>query len=59
VEVTGGDGEGHDRVIKMSSPNINNLVIAGSVLCYTTTLFANVEGNQVPLTAICTVRELY
>ena len=39
----------------MSSPNINNLVLAGGVLCYATVLFANVEGSIIPLTAICTV----
>ncbi|ELT94990.1 hypothetical protein CAPTEDRAFT_215191 [Capitella teleta] len=44
------------RIIKMSSPNINNLVIAGSILCYTTVLFADVKGSVIPLTALCTIR---
>ncbi|ELU02555.1 hypothetical protein CAPTEDRAFT_109334 [Capitella teleta] len=46
------------RIIKMSSPNINNLVIAGSILCYTTVLFADVKGSVIPLTALCCVLQI-
>ncbi|ELU12505.1 hypothetical protein CAPTEDRAFT_140881, partial [Capitella teleta] len=44
------------RLIKMSSPKINNLILLGCALCYLTTLFADLKANVISLRAVCTVR---
>ncbi|ELU15952.1 hypothetical protein CAPTEDRAFT_104199, partial [Capitella teleta] len=44
------------RLIKMSSPNINNLVLSGCMLTYITVLFAHVSGIDISVSAICTIR---
>ena len=43
------------RVIKMSSPNINNLILLGCVLCFTNVLFADVQSSPLNNNLICTV----
>ncbi|ELT92412.1 hypothetical protein CAPTEDRAFT_123994 [Capitella teleta] len=44
------------RVIKMSSPNINNIVLLGCVLCYSTVFFADVENSRLSGEGSCVIR---
>ena len=40
-----------DRYIKMSSPNMNNVILAGAVLAFTSIIFGGTDGNMVDDTA--------
>ncbi|ELT96142.1 hypothetical protein CAPTEDRAFT_74442, partial [Capitella teleta] len=44
------------RIIKMSSPNINNLVIAGCLLSFATVFVADVKMAPLSTLAICNIR---
>ncbi|ELT90201.1 hypothetical protein CAPTEDRAFT_205658 [Capitella teleta] len=45
-----------NRLIKMSSPNINNLVLIGCMLTYVTVLFADVSGIDISVSSVCMIR---
>ncbi|ELU15902.1 hypothetical protein CAPTEDRAFT_22430, partial [Capitella teleta] len=46
----------HKRVIKMSSPNINNVALFGCALCYTTVFFADTADSAIDAVSTCTIR---
>ena len=50
----------YSRYIKMSSPNMNNLIIAGSMLAYVSVFLLGTDGGLVPPSSysyICYVSE--
>ena len=44
----------HTRIIRMSSPKLNNVILVGCVTSYVSILFAGVSA-EVPLLAFCRV----
>lgn len=44
------------RVIKMSSPNINNLILFGCMLTYATVLFTDIKDDSSSTLTACTIR---
>ncbi|XP_022800761.1 gamma-aminobutyric acid type B receptor subunit 2-like [Stylophora pistillata] len=50
------------RIIKMSSPNLNNIMVMGSILCYISVILFGIDGRFLTLeeyTRICNVRLKY
>lgn len=39
----------------MSSPKINNIVLAGCIICYSTVFFADVEKSVMSVKGMCVV----
>ena len=49
-------------LIKMSSPNINNVILAGSILCYTTIILNGIDstfGEQIQMEMFCNVSTFF
>ncbi|ELT90594.1 hypothetical protein CAPTEDRAFT_145194 [Capitella teleta] len=44
------------RVIKMTSPNINNMILGGSILCFVSILFADTKRSVMSPAAVCLAR---
>lgn len=47
------------RIVKLSSPNMNNLILLGCIACYTTVFFADIEETILITHMICSVRTLF